>query len=69
LSSVYNDLVESLNEKILSYHFSTLATIVLQDVHSHHWINQKEFFEVGESRPSLFQFALSDLRKSFDISG
>ena len=57
LSSVYNDLVESLNEKILSYHFSTLATVVLQDVQSHHWINQKEFFEVHKSyKLTLFQF-------------
>ncbi|XP_028393981.1 uncharacterized protein KIAA0825-like isoform X2 [Dendronephthya gigantea] len=45
LSAVYSDLVESLNEKILNYHFSTIATVVLQDVYSHHWMNQKEFFE------------------------
>ena len=48
LTSVYNDLVESLNEKIVSYHFSTIATVVLHDVQSHHWINHKEFFEVRD---------------------
>ena len=46
LSAVYCDLVESLYEKILSYHYATIATVILQDVQSHHWMNHKEFFEV-----------------------
>lgn len=45
LSAMYFDLVESLNEKIISYHYATIATVILQDVQSHHWINHKEFFE------------------------
>ena len=46
LSSLYCDLVNGLHEKIVSYHYNSIATVILQDVASHHWINQKEFFEV-----------------------
>lgn len=58
LCSVYSDLVKSLKEKILTYHFSTVGTIVLQDVYSHHWIDEKEFFEVKNVKIRYYEIKM-----------